>query len=630
MAKFNIVCPRCGSHNRASTFILAKKAIKCGTCGEEIDVKASRLISKLCPSCGNVYVCDQAKIKGMKCPICGKSAAALSATTKYKIAKISCPQCECEIEIDSTKPLATCPICDKSIDVIAELAKAKLVTDTGVSIIKYEGDNSTFVWKHPIEDFNLGSQLIVHESQEAIFFLNGEALDTFGPGRHTLETENLPFLKKIYTLPTGKSTPFHAEVYFINKTVQMSLKWGTDSQVRFLDPEYGVPLEIGASGEMNLMVEDSRKLLIKLVGTMRGIAWDDQDEFSKSLRSCFRPLISTTVKANLAQSIIQNKIDILEVDIHLLELSETLRQNILPGFSEYGLDIPQFYITTVLLPDEKDRNFREIRALHEVRLRKKVIEVQADVGTAEEQAKRTVELEKQTTMTEVEKRKAERDIIRAQVGAEELRVTGFAEAQVMREKGYTQKDVLEAEVQKAYAEGIGNMGGSEGGGGSGSGIVSDIVGIVAGMKAAGVMSDKLNFASGLGGIPTQPAPIAPTTPPAAPLSEGWNCSCGERGISSKFCPECGKPKPAPTEGWICSVCGARGITSRFCPECGAKRPETGETWNCPECGAKSLTSKCCPECGTKRPAGGETWNCPECGAKSLITKCCPECGTKRP
>ena len=63
-------------------------------------------------------------------------------------------------------------------------------------IIKYEGDNSTFIWKHPCEDFNALTQLIVHESQEAIFFMNGQALDLFGPGRYTLETQNIPILKE--------------------------------------------------------------------------------------------------------------------------------------------------------------------------------------------------------------------------------------------------------------------------------------------------------------------------------------------------------------------------------------------------------------------------------------------------
>ena len=119
-------------------------------------------------------------------------------------------------------------------------------------IIKYEGDNSTFIWKHPCEDFNSMTQLIVHESQEAVFFMNGEALDLFGPGRHTLETQNIPKIGKFLNRTTGGETPFHCEVYFINQTVQMDVKWGTDSKVRYIDPESGVPLELGASGSMNL------------------------------------------------------------------------------------------------------------------------------------------------------------------------------------------------------------------------------------------------------------------------------------------------------------------------------------------------------------------------------------------
>ena len=85
-------------------------------------------------------------------------------------------------------------------------------------IIKCEGDNGTFIWKHPVEDFNSMTQLIVHESQEAIFFMNGQALDLFGPGRYTLETQNIPRLSKALNRVTGDKTPFHCEVYFINKT----------------------------------------------------------------------------------------------------------------------------------------------------------------------------------------------------------------------------------------------------------------------------------------------------------------------------------------------------------------------------------------------------------------------------
>lgn len=98
-------------------------------------------------------------------------------------------------------------------------------------IIKYEGDNSTFVWKHPSEDFNTSTQLIVHESQEAIFFMNGQALDLFGAGRYTLETENIPLIRKVTNLPTGGQAPFHCEVYFINKTNGNSVGYRQQSPV---------------------------------------------------------------------------------------------------------------------------------------------------------------------------------------------------------------------------------------------------------------------------------------------------------------------------------------------------------------------------------------------------------------
>ena len=91
-------------------------------------------------------------------------------------------------------------------------------------VIKYEGDNSTFIWKHPSEDFNSLTQLIVHESQEAIFFMNGQALDLFGAGRYTLETQNIPKIGKFLNRATGDSTPFHCEVYFIQDAPGMKIR----------------------------------------------------------------------------------------------------------------------------------------------------------------------------------------------------------------------------------------------------------------------------------------------------------------------------------------------------------------------------------------------------------------------
>ena len=136
-----------------------------------------------------------------------------------------------------------------------------------LDVIKYEGNNDIIIWKYEKEDFNFGSQLIVHESQEAVFFMNGQALDSFGPGKYVLETENLPILSKFINIPTDGTTPFHCEIYFINKVEHLAIKWGTDSKIQFMEPHYNFPLSIGANGEMAITISDGRKLLIKLVGT---------------------------------------------------------------------------------------------------------------------------------------------------------------------------------------------------------------------------------------------------------------------------------------------------------------------------------------------------------------------------
>ena len=437
-----------------------------------------------------------------------------------------------------------------------------------VSVIKYEGNNDTLIWKHPTEDFRYGSQLIVHESQEAIFFRDGQALDLFGPGRYTLETQILPVLEKAYKLPTGGEQAFHSEVYFINKAVQMALKWGTPEKIRFIDPLTGVPLELGASGELNLMVSNSRKLLVKLVGTMDGISWEDGASLARSLKASFRPLISNAVKVNLSNTITDEAIDILEIDSRLDTISAKLREKILPGFEDYGLTIPQFYVTNIVLPEE-DPNFKYRTAQEQSR-------------AAITAAHRGVVLEEQTTQTEIAKREAERKVITAQAEAAEERIAGLTEAEIMQAKGYNQKDVLQAEVQKAYAEGIGNMGPAISAGGGGSGVLGDMLGLGVGVAAAGAIAPQIgNMLQGFQNPAAQGAapyaapaqPPAPAAPAPTVQQTGWTCpSCGKAGIASRFCPDCGTKKPEPAV-WTCPDCGTTKIASRFCPNCGHKREE---------------------------------------------------------
>lgn len=244
-------------------------------------------------------------------------------------------------------------------------------------IIKYEGDNSTFVWKHPLEDFNSMSQLIVHESQEAIFFMDGHALDLFGAGRYTLETQNIPKIGKILNRTTGDQTPFHCEVYFVNKTEQMSIKWGTDSKVQYVEPLYGFPLSIGACGEMSLRAEDSRKLLLKLVGTENYLS-------QARLVDYFRSLLMTKIKSYIAQTMKAKAINIFEIDENLDSFSKGIKELLATDFAEYGVALEKFWVTTVLKPDGepqfekfKELHFRQYADVAEASLQQRVSIIQA-------------------------------------------------------------------------------------------------------------------------------------------------------------------------------------------------------------------------------------------------------------
>ena len=335
-------------------------------------------------------------------------------------------------------------------------------------VLKYEGDNSTFIWKHPSEDFNSMTQLIVHESQEAIFFMNGQALDLFGPGRYTLETQNIPKIGKFLNRTTGDETPFHCEVYFINKAEQMSIKWGTDSKVQYLDPQYGFPLAIGASGEMSLRADDSRKLLLKLVGT-------EKDLSQQRLVSMFRAFLMTRVKTYIAQFMKNNAVSIFEIDEHLTTMSNALHQLLIPDFADYGVALERFLVTNVVKPDG-DRQYEKFKDLH--------FRQYADVAEAR--------LRQQT------------DLIYAQTEAQKVVIDSQAQATKRAQEGYTyaQERGFDVAEKVAENEAVGQFTNI----GTGLGTVAGVSGAVGGL-VGGAVQDAL-------GSVVQPMSFAQSAQPA--------------------------------------------------------------------------------------------------------------------
>lgn len=339
-------------------------------------------------------------------------------------------------------------------------------------IIKYEGDNSTFIWKHPCEDFNSLTQLIVHESQEAIFFMNGQALDMFGAGRYTLETQNIPKIGKVLNRTTGDQTPFHCEVYFINKTEQMSIKWGTDSKVTYVEPTYGFPIAIGASGEVSLRAEDSRKLLLKLVGTENFLG-------QQKLVSFFRAFLMTRVKTYMAQYMKNNAVSIFEIDEHLTAFSESLHTQLVPDFADYGISLERFFVTNVVKPDG-DRQYEKFKELH--------FRQYADIAEAK--------LRQQT------------DLIYAQTEAQKVVIDSQAQATKRAQEGYTyaQERGFDVAQDVARNQAIGqftNMG-------VGLGTMAGVGGVV-----GGVVGNAVNGAMNAAAETPAPTSAAPADDMAA-------------------------------------------------------------------------------------------------------------------
>lgn len=199
MSKFVIECPHCGRYVEGRTGFFARKKIDCA-CGYTINIRTDKMASRQCPHCGNMVLFDQSKGESAKCPVCHEPINTMAE--QNQMVDFSCAQCGVRLRTAKGAASYTCPVCDFVNDVAEQIKKEQIKKDGLASIIKYEGDNETLVWKHPIEDFNYGSQLIVHESQEAVFFRDGQALDLFGAGRYTLETQQLPLLEKVYKLPT--------------------------------------------------------------------------------------------------------------------------------------------------------------------------------------------------------------------------------------------------------------------------------------------------------------------------------------------------------------------------------------------------------------------------------------------
>lgn len=638
MANIVIECPVCNKAVMANTGIFAKKTVKC-SCGYNINVNIEKMATKKCPHCGNDVAFERSKSESAKCPVCHSK---INAGTES--VKITCPGCKFELTADKSAVTYTCPQCKSLIDVQARLAQEKSSGKT--SIVRWDmGQNDIFVYRHPVENFNIGSQLIVSEGQKAIFFRNGIGLDQFGPGRHILETQKLPMLEGILDLPTDADLTFDSKVYFV-KTNRLNVKWGVP-QIRLRNPGMNFYVDIGISGSFDMQLiednESARKLVYMIIGTTSGGSKKETIGGGESYTATyisekFSDIVSTRLSDIMSNIIIDNNINILDIDRKKIVISDIFRKDFNAIFEEYGLVIPlnHFSINRIVIHNtEEVEKWRKQEADRVLKVRDEdVLKAEAEARQGRILVEEQTEAQRKILRTQGEGEalkiavsaqgeatkisaaaESEATKLSAQGEAEAIRLTGqasaasysaqaMAEAEEMRAKGYTYAQETSRQIGlEAMQNGLPGTGSGGGGAGSLGSTVGEMIGLGVGLgTVSSVANMSKDMMSPIFNNVAQASKENSDTPlPPSNKTTAWNCSCGAACITSKFCPECGSQKPvvANSAVWNCT-CGCKDITSKFCPDCGSKKPTDDLIWNCPECGKEAISTKFCPECGHKK------------------------------
>lgn len=223
-----------------------------------------------------------------------------------------------------------------------------------IDVVKWESNPNEFCHKFRSEDLRLGTQLVVYTSQTAFFVKGGQICDEFSEaGTYTIQTDNIPILCRLINIPFGGKSPFQAEVWFVNRITRLDMKWGTPTPIQLEDPKFSIIVPVRAFGQYGIKVEDPRLFLETLIGNRSSFTADSIDQY-------FKGKLLSFLNSALAKSIVEKKISIMDINMHLMEISEFCQGEINQYFAKYGISLVDFSVISINVPQD-DPSFVKLK-----------------------------------------------------------------------------------------------------------------------------------------------------------------------------------------------------------------------------------------------------------------------------
>ena len=204
-----------------------------------------------------------------------------------------------------------------------------------IRTVESKSSNDYLIWKYPNREIEVGSQVIVNESEEALLFENGQLIEILDAGRHVIESGNIPGMDGIIRRSIGNNSPIKIDVWFVSKVVSTDYKWGVQLQVK--DNTHQLIVPVGSYGSILLRIEDPASLVLQVVGKKKEMSKDELKDF-------LMPSIERSLKEYIAEKIKQGTLDVFNIETILVEASNKTKDSLEVLFERFGLKVIEFFI----------------------------------------------------------------------------------------------------------------------------------------------------------------------------------------------------------------------------------------------------------------------------------------------